>query len=253
MEQTVHFGYGYKFQSKLIAGLLKDQKFLLKVIDILKPEYFDNQSFKWIYNLIREYYLKYRTMISIDVIQLQAKIIQNITLMQSIMAGLKQILMELDALDLQYIKDTSIKFLKFQTLKGAIVQCVDLLPSQNYQQIRDKINNAINAGTDVDLGKQFFEGFQDRYTQRNRKVVASPWPVINQLMNGGLGRGQLGVIAAPPGVGKCIDGEMNIDIQYEVLQIDGFTYYPWQKYQIGSGIVVKVSQLIPMFRQTYVV
>lgn len=240
MEQTVHFGYGYKFQSKLIAALLSDQKFLLKTLDILKVEYFDNQSFKWIYGVIRDYYLKYRTPVSIDVINLQSKNVQNMTLRQSIIAGIKEVLAELQATDLQYIKDTSIKFLKFQTLKSTIIQCVDILPSQNYEQIRNKINNAINAGTDTDLGKQFFEGFQARYTQTNRKIIPTPWPVMNQLMNGGLGRGQLGIVAAPPGAGKCIDGEMQIDIQYQTITIYGLTFYPWQTYSIyGCNLTIK--------------
>jgi replicative DNA helicase len=41
-----------------------------------------------------------------------------------------------------------------------------------------------------------------RYEESARTTVKTPWDVINEVMDGGLGKGELGVIVAPAGIGK---------------------------------------------------
>jgi predicted ATP-dependent serine protease len=43
---------------------------------------------------------------------------------------------------------------------------------------------------------------EERYTEAVRFVQATPWDVINELLDGGLGKGELGVMVAPAGIGK---------------------------------------------------
>ena len=43
---------------------------------------------------------------------------------------------------------------------------------------------------------------EERLTESVRDVVSTSWDVINEVMDGGLGKGELGVIVAPAGIGK---------------------------------------------------
>jgi replicative DNA helicase len=43
---------------------------------------------------------------------------------------------------------------------------------------------------------------EERYTEAVRFVQETPWDVINELLDGGLGKGELGVMVAPAGIGK---------------------------------------------------
>jgi len=45
-------------------------------------------------------------------------------------------------------------------------------------------------------------GFEERMTNQARDIVPTKWDSINDLMEGGLGKGELGVIVAPAGIGK---------------------------------------------------
>lgn len=50
------------------------------------------------------------------------------------------------------------------------------------------------------------DGYVDSLDEPPPGVVQTPWPDVDDILNGGLGRGQLIIVAARPGVGKSIIG-----------------------------------------------
>ena len=67
MSENKNFGYlGYSFQLKLLNLTITDNAFFQSIIDAILPKYFDNQYFKLIMQLIKEYYEKYNTAPSFD-------------------------------------------------------------------------------------------------------------------------------------------------------------------------------------------
>ncbi len=61
------FGYlGYNFQIKLLNQLILDKKFTASIIDVMEARYFDNQYFKLIMQMIKEYHDKYNLPPSFD-------------------------------------------------------------------------------------------------------------------------------------------------------------------------------------------
>ena len=48
--------FGTSFQSKIIASLMSDIKFIQTISDILEPDMFDSDSNKWLVKSIRDYY-----------------------------------------------------------------------------------------------------------------------------------------------------------------------------------------------------
>ena len=62
MNETTNFGYlGYNFQLKLMNLIITDKSFSQSIIDVIQAKYFDNQYFKLIMQLIKEYYEKYQS------------------------------------------------------------------------------------------------------------------------------------------------------------------------------------------------
>ena len=60
----------------------------------------------------------------------------------------------------------------------------------------------MKAGAERDVGHDYLEDFEERYSETARVTSPTPWDLINELMQGGLGAGELGVIVAPAGIGK---------------------------------------------------
>ncbi len=64
------------------------------------------------------------------------------------------------------------------------------------------IESAMKAGQDKNIGHEYRKDTESRYREDHRTIVPSPWPAINELIQGGLGNGDLGLIFGSPGGGK---------------------------------------------------
>jgi replicative DNA helicase len=104
--------------------------------------------------------------------------------------------------DLQYIRDSFLDFAKNQAIKSAIIRSVDLLQIGQYGEIKNLIDGAMKAGQPRNIGHNWRDDIGIRLSGISRIVVPTGWDSIDQLIGGGLGAGELGVIAAPSGIGK---------------------------------------------------
>ncbi len=69
--------YGPSFQMKVISSLLTHKEFLQNINDVLSDEYFSNPAHKWVINEILKYYEKYHTTISMDILKVEMKKLEN--------------------------------------------------------------------------------------------------------------------------------------------------------------------------------
>jgi archaellum biogenesis ATPase FlaH len=195
--------FGHTFQVKSIACLMKNQTFLEQIHDILDEKHYDSDSLKWIIKECKSYFDEYRKCMTLDVFKVKTVEVENDILKTSIVENLKEIFRYFDAPDLEFIEDRCLDFFKNQTLKNAIIQSVDIMESKgDFEQIKRLVDDALNAGTERNIGHEYIEHIEDRYSETARETVSTGWDVIDELTQGGLGGGELGVIVAPAGVGK---------------------------------------------------
>ena len=193
--------YGTGFQIKVLSSLLTHKEFLININDMLSEEYFDNQAHKWIVKEILRYYDKYHTTPSMEILAVELQKCSNEVLQISIKEQLKEAYKTSNN-DLKYIQEEFTGFCKNQQLKGALLQSVDLLKDGDYESIRYLINNAIKAGQDKNIGHEYIKDLESRYREDSRTTIKTPWDKINQLLQGGLGNGDFGLIFGNPGGGK---------------------------------------------------
>ncbi len=193
--------YGIHFQTKVISSLLTHKEFLVNIHDIISEEYFDNSAHKWVISEILKYYDKYHTTPSMEVLKVQVKKIDNEVLQLSIKEQLKEAYKASDD-DLAYVEEEFSNFCKNQQLKKALLTSVDLLNAGDYDSIRNLVDNALKAGGDKNLGLEYSKDVESRYREEDRSPIATPWPLFNDLLQGGLGEGDFGLIFGNPGGGK---------------------------------------------------
>ena len=194
--------YGYAFQIKVITALLVDKSFLQQISDMLQAKYFESDANNWIVTTIQEYFEEYKSSPTLEVMKVKMEKIDNDVLKTQIVQHLKDAWKFTEAQDLEYIKDQALDFCKNQEIKRAILSSVELLKNGDYDGIKAKVDGALKAGADKDIGHDYMTQMEERYTDAVRFVQATPWDVINELLDGGLGKGELGVMVAPAGIGK---------------------------------------------------
>ena len=193
--------YGPHFQIKVISSLLTHKEFLTNIHDIISEEYWDNQAHKWIIKEILKYYDKYHTTPSMEVLKVELKKIDNEVLRISLKDQLK-LAYEASDEDLAYIQEEFSTFCKNQQLKKALLNSVDLLNAGDYDSIKLMIENAMKAGQDKNIGHEYNKDIEARFREDSRVIIPTPWERINNLLQGGLGNGDFGLIFGNPGGGK---------------------------------------------------
>ena len=193
--------YGTAFQVKVLSSLLTHKEFLQNINDVLSEEYFDNQAHKWIIGEILNYYEEYHTTPTMEVLKVEMKKVTNEVLQLSIKEQLREAYQASNE-DLEYVEKEFSSFCKNQQLKKALLNSVDLLNSGDFEAIRGLIDNALKAGAEKNIGHEYIKDTEARYREEARTIVATPWGKFNDLMQGGLGNGDFGLIFGNPGGGK---------------------------------------------------
>jgi replicative DNA helicase len=245
--------YGSSFQVKVLTSLLKHKEFLQNIYDVLDPEYFDNPAHKWLVEEILRYYHKYHTNATLDSLHIEVKKIDNEILKISVVEQLKEAFKTINE-DQDYIEQEFANFCKNQQLKKALLTSVDLLQSGMYDDIRTIIDSALKSGQDKNIGHEYEKDIESRYRKEERGAIPTGWDIIDEMLQGGLGAGDFGIIFGNPGGGKCVGYNTEIEIQYEEygiqlinnlgekyimwilpwdeFNIDGIHLYGWQVYNL---------------------
>lgn len=203
VEDTLQF-YGSAFQNKVLSVLIKDRPFLQQVHDIIDPRFFSSESAQWIAKTTLEYFDKYKSPPTLEVLKVELDKIDIDILKTTVIENIREVLKFADAEDSQYIKDKTLDFCKNQKLKAAILKSVELLKSGKYDEIKMSVDEAMKAGADRNIGHDYLDDIALRFVENKRNTVETPWDVINEIMDGGLGTGEMGVFVAPAGIGKSM-------------------------------------------------
>ena len=193
--------FGNNFQTLLTGAMLRDKAFFEQIYEILQIPFFSSEPHQHIIGEITNYFNKYLTIPTFE----NLEIIINQTPEETLKQEAYQVLVSARSStinDLAYIKDQAIEFCRNQAMKSAILESVSLLERNKYEEITTVVEKALQAGDRPDLGHDYFKDVESRTDIKKRTGVTTGWPKIDELLDGGHGHGELGVIIAPTGGGK---------------------------------------------------
>ena len=227
MGNDKNFGYlGNTFQIQLINQLILNKDFARSIIDVLDSKYFDNQYFKIIVQMIKEYYKKYESVPSFDTLdQLTRSEISSEAARRIVHDTLIQI-KDSSLEGHQFVIEKALKFCKQQELQKVMSKAQKIIDKgdfESYDQLEDMVNKALQVG-EIDEGEQdVFTNLDEVLDDDYRHPIPIGIPGIDNLLKGGLAKGELGVILAPTGVGKTTVlskiANHAFNLGYNVLQI----------------------------------
>lgn len=230
------------FQNKVLASLIIDKNFLIQVHDIIDPSIFENKSREYILQEILSYYKKYNDTPTADALSNIVNNIDDDNFKKVIFNELDLIINAADSKDLKFVKEDVVAFCRDTAMKKAIYESVNLIKLGKYDDVRSIIDKALKSGQSYDIGLEYFDQIDERYEKAVRNVIPTPWPLINEVIDGGVGKGELVTFVGSPGAGKCVGPNTEINIEYEETGIDIgmgkiLWFKPWDKFNIDDTIL----------------
>jgi replicative DNA helicase len=108
-------------------------------------------------------------------------------------------------IDVELITSNAEKFFKQQNLAKAINKCAEILKrgnADNYYNMEQLIKTALDTNTNTTLGFHLFETLEEDLKEDYRCAIPTGADKLDESLYGGLGKGELGLIVSPMGVGK---------------------------------------------------
>jgi len=170
--------YGQSYQSKVVASLITDVKFLEQVSEITKPAFFESQANQWIIREVQSYFDEYRTIPTMEVFKIKVGDIEDKGLKQTTIDQLKNVYQQVGAEDLPYVKKEYLTFAKNQKVKEALFKSVELLKIGDYDSIIDTMTKASKVGVESDLGLDYIENFESIMEDVKRDSCSTGWDVV---------------------------------------------------------------------------
>lgn len=209
MSTQATFGeFGKVFQEKLVQALLSDKVWAEQMLEVFDISYLETKCLSFLADRYFTYAKKYKVFPSLQllvtIIRDELKTGTDLVLRDQVIEYLQRIRTNPDPGDLQYVKEKALDFCRKQALKAALENAVEQIQAEKYEQIVEGIKKAVCVGTTPALGHDFFNDYEARFTRLTRHAVGTGLDEIDRkdILNGGLGNGELGCIVAPTGVGK---------------------------------------------------
>ena len=227
MSSDKNFGYlGNTFQIQLINQLIINRDFARAIIDVLDSKYFDNQYFKIITQMIKEYYVKYESVPTFETLdQLTRSEISSESARKIVLDTLTQI-RDVSFEGHQFVIEKALKFCKQQELQKVMTKAQKIIDKgdfESYDQLEEMVNKALQVGEIDEAEHDVFTNLDQVLDEDYRHPIPMGIAGIDNLLKGGLAKGELGVILAPTGVGKTtvLTKICNhaFNLGYNVLQI----------------------------------
>jgi replicative DNA helicase len=200
-----NFGYlGFSFQQSLLKAIIEDRKYGETIIEVLETKFFDNNSFRYIIENVKELYSSYGKIPNYETVT--QKIISesgNKDSNRIHIDTLEQI--KNDEKDVNFVKDRALNFCKQQNLKKELKSVNHIIDNGNfedYHKIEQIIQKALQVGTDDNDVVDVFFDIDSALEKDFRLPIPTGIVGVDNLLKGGLGRGELGIILAPTGTGK---------------------------------------------------
>ncbi len=205
-DKRTNLGYlGYSFQIRLVKQLIEDRKFSEEIMDIIEAQYFDNEYLRLLIASLKDYFEKYETIPTYETLFQLVKVdIKREIARESAIAMIKEV-KNSDHKDCLHTQEVAIKFCKQQELKKAnnkIQKILDAGDFDRYDECEEILKEALAVGGEKDVGIDVFHAIDEVLCEDFRNPIPTGMIGIDNLMDGGLSKGELGVILAPFGVGK---------------------------------------------------
>lgn len=192
----------------ILSHLALNEAYGRKVLQHLKPEYFDNPKYRTLFEIISTYINKYDAFPSKETLQIELADVRNLGEDQY-----KAIQGEITTLEIegntniQWLVDQTEKFCQERALHNAVFEAIKIIDNKSQTPptaLPKLLQDALQVSFDTQIGHDFIEDADERFASYSKveKKIAFDIDYLNKATDGGLPDKTLTCLITPPGVGK---------------------------------------------------
>ena len=199
-----------RIETTILRNLLCNEQFYRKVVPFVKPDYFDEQHEKVIYEEVWNFASNYDLMPTAEVltINLQNRKDLNDETYQNAVKTIQAL--HSDPVEYNWLLDTTEKWCKDRAIYLALLDSIKIADGGNTKVSKDAIpsilQEALAVSFDEHVGHDYIENVEERYDFYHLQEDKTPFDLekFNLITKGGLPNKTLNVALAGTGVGKSL-------------------------------------------------
>lgn len=196
---------GEDFQYKLVRELTDDKELFKDLNSVIDQNMFTDPDLKTYVGVMKEHYDKYDSVPSYDIIQVRLFEKAHSDIEREHYAATVDRIKHTPTDGAEYIRDTASKFFKQQNIIKSANEILRIAGNgdvSNYDKCVELLNKALNAGSHNDMGSGVFDNEEETLSDDYRIAIPTGIDGLDEVLEGGIGKGELGVIIGSSSFGK---------------------------------------------------
>lgn len=226
---------GEEYQYKLVKEFMEDKSCFKDLAPIIDQNMFTGQYLRMYVGTMLEYLNKHGDVPSYSSMSVEMRQKSHTQADIEICEGVINKIRNTPSDGSEQTRSLATKFFKQQNIIKAANEMLRLAGNgdlENYDKCEQLLRDALNTGSHEDYEEaRLFDGIEDTLSEDFRIVIPTGIGKIDETLNGGIGKGELGVILGPSSFGKTslttamalyaagYRCEMNSNRGYKVIQI----------------------------------
>ena len=199
-------GYlGEDFQYKLVHTFMEDKEFFKDLNNIIDQNMFTNATLKVYVGIMKDYYEKNEAVPSYSMMGIALNEKANNNIEQEYYSETLKKILNTSSEGVEYIRELAEKFFKQQNIvktANSILKIAGNGDTSKYEECVELLSEALNQGTKEDFGNSVFDDIGETLSDDYRTAIPTGIGKVDEALEGGLGKGELGVIIGSSSFGK---------------------------------------------------
>ena len=199
-------GYlGEDFQYKLVHTFMEDKEFFKELNNIVDQNMFTDSTLKMYVGLMKEYYEREEAVPSYTMMGIALNEKAHNPIEQEIYNETLKKIEGTSSEGVEYIRTLAGKFFKQQNIvktANSILKIAGDGDTSKYEECVELLNQALNQGTKENFGNSVFDDIGETLSDDYRTAIPTGIGKVDEALEGGLGKGELGVIIGSSSFGK---------------------------------------------------
>ena len=199
-----------KIPLTILRNLLTNEKYVRKVLPFIEPTYFEDRSYKIVFEEIASFVSGYDHIPSKEVLYIETEKRTDIT--EDEYKNISNLISELDdnKVDYEWLLDTTEGWCKERAIYLALMESIKIADGQDEKKNPDAIpkilSDALAVSFDSHVGHDYIDDYEKRFEYYHQVETKVPFDLeyFNKITSGGISNKTLNIALAGTGVGKSL-------------------------------------------------